>query len=70
MPISPPSTDILVEICARINVCVVRIEVVEDLGCGMDAFRCLANGGWSLHIWGVIFLLLVWKRDMLVVTTQ
>jgi hypothetical protein len=38
MMVSPSSTDILVKVDTRVNIFVMRVEVVEDLGGSVNAF--------------------------------
>lgn len=58
MQLTPPTADILIEVGARINVCMVGIEVVQDPRCRMDTLRRVTEGR-RLRVWGKWFVRLV-----------
>lgn len=58
MQLAPPTADILIEVGARINVCVVGIEVVQDLRCCVNTLRRVTEGR-RLRVWGTWFVRLV-----------
>lgn len=45
VPFSPPPADILIEIGAGINLIIIRVEVIENLRCGVYTLGGLTNRG-------------------------
>lgn len=43
MAVVPTSADILIEVGTGVDVCVIRVKIVENIGGRMDAIRSLAQ---------------------------